>query len=509
MCGLIGIVSDSEAKWALYEALNVVQHRGQDAAGMAICERHHFCSKKGIGLARDVFDDDAINALHGTVGIGHVRYPTAGSHNDPHLAQPFYVNYPYGIFLAHNGNLTNSNELKGLLKDQHQCHINTDSDSEVMINVFAQALCRHIGQARDKESSIEAIFATVKDVYRQCRGAYSVVVLLCGHGLLAFRDPHGIRPLVFGRQEHQGKTRYMFSSESVALDVLGYEMLRDVAPGEAIYVESDSLRLHKRQCADTFDLSPCIFEHVYLARPDSVMDGVLLHRARINQGKFLAENILRTYPDHDIDVVIPVPDTGRTAAQMISQVLDVKLREGLMKNRYIGRTFIMPNQPTRRDNVRRKLNPIQPEFEGKNVLLVDDSIVRGTTSQQLVDLARQSGARKVYFASAAPPVRYPNYYGIDIPDSKELIAKGRDVEGVRDAIGADWLIYQDLADLKQASQIVNPDIRNFECSVFDGNYITESLPAKESSEAPETLVAKSEASARATGLHAMDSKSSQ
>ena len=471
MCGLVGIASNREIKWSLYEALHVVQHRGQDAAGIATSEGYQARCKKNVGLARDVFDDASMLDLRGNVGIAHVRYPTAGSHSNPLLAQPFYVNYPYGIFLAHNGNLVNSDELKQPLLKDRRCHINTDSDSEVILNVFAQALQRAQSTATGDGQHVDAIFDAVREVHRQCRGAYATIALLCGHGLLAFRDPYGIRPLIFGKQEREGCVRYMFSSESAALDMLGFDVQRDVAPGEAIYIECDSLHVHKRQCVDDFQLTPCIFEHVYLARPDSVMDGILLHQARINQGEFLAKQILRHKSKQDIDVVVPVPDTGRTAAQMISQILGVDLREGFIKNRYVGRTFIMSDASTRRDHVRRKLNPIKPEFEGKNVLLVDDSIVRGTTSRQLIEMARQSGARKVYLVSAAPPVRYPNYYGIDIPDVSELIANGRDTDQVREAIGADWLLYQELEDLKRASQQLNPDIRDFECSVFDGKYI--------------------------------------
>lgn len=493
MCGLIGMVSDEESKWSLYEALNILQHRGQDAAGIAICEGRQFRLHRGVGLVRDVFTDQAMNDLCGTSGVAHVRYPTAGSRNDPLLVQPFYVNYPYGIFLAHNGNLTNSEELKEHLLSRHQCHINTGSDSEVLLNVLAQALYRHHNRERDSRPNVDAIFAAVSEVHRQCRGAYAVVALLCGHGLLAFRDPHGIRPLVLGEQKSAEGKRYMLSSESVALDVLGYALRRDVAPGEAVYIESDSRTLHKRQCASSYWLNPCIFEHVYLARPDSIMDGVPLYKARLRQGVHLAEKIMRIHPGHDIDVVIPVPDTGRMAAQMIAQLLGVKVREGLMKNRYIGRTFIMPDQSTRHHGVRRKLNPIPAEFDQKNVLLVDDSIVRGTTSRQLVDLARAAGAKKVYFASAAPAVRYPNYYGIDIPSEKELIAYGRSDQEVCDEIGADWLVYQDLDDLVAASQEANPDIARFECSVFDGHYVTEQEHARDDASVVTSIAGREEA----------------
>lgn len=473
MCGLVGMIGATEVCWSLYEVSNVQQHRGQDAAGIATYDGSRCHIHTGIGLARDIYNDEIMGRLRGNAGIAHVRYPTAGSRDDPLLAQPFYVNYPFGIFLGHNGNLTNSQDLKKDLVEGHLCHINTDSDSEVLLNIFAQALHAHCTKHGAMTNPAEAVFYAISQVHQKCRGAYAAVLLLSGYGLVGFRDPNGIRPLVFGKKGTGSTAHYMFSSESVALDAMDFELLRDVAPGEGIFVEYDSLQVHKRQCSEHYQLVPCIFEHVYLARPDSIMDGVPLYRARLNQGEYLARKILREHPDHDIDVVIPVPDTGRVAAQMISQILKIKVREGLMKNRYVGRTFIMPKQSMRINQVRRKLNPIESEFRNKNVLLVDDSIVRGTTSKQLVDLARLAGARKVYFASAAPPVRFPNYYGIDIPSVDELIATNRDLQAIQESIGANWLVYQDLEDLIRASQDINPDIRRFECSVFDGHYITE------------------------------------
>ncbi len=466
MCGIVGIVARGNVNQEIYDALTVLQHRGQDAAGIVTCERGKMNQRKGNGLVRDVFHTRHMQRLTGNVGIGHVRYPTAGT-SSPALAQPFYVNSPYGIALAHNGNLTNAAELSRELFQSDLRHLNTDSDSEVLLNVFAHELQR-MGKL---VPTAEDIFEAIAALHRRCRGAYAVVAMVANYGIVAFRDPNGIRPLVFGSREGAGGPEYMIASESVALDVLGYRLVRDVAPGEAIYIDVNG-QLHTRQCAGSTQLAPCIFEHVYFARPDSIMDGVSVYKARLRQGEKLADKILRLRPDHDIDVVIPIPDSSRIAGQSLAQRLGVKFREGLVKNRYIGRTFIMPGQSERKKSVRQKLNAISLEFKGKNVLLVDDSIVRGTTCSQIIDMARDAGARKVYFASAAPAVRYPNVYGIDMPSARELIAHGHSEEEVSAQIGADWLVYQDLEDLIASSAEGSPDIPQFECSVFNGDYVT-------------------------------------
>ncbi|WP_111641971.1 amidophosphoribosyltransferase [Marinimicrobium alkaliphilum] len=466
MCGVVGIVGKSDVNLQVYDALTILQHRGQDAAGIMTCQDGTLAQQKGTGLVKDVFRTRHMQRLVGNMGIGHVRYPTAGS-SGPALAQPFYVNSPYGIGLAHNGNLTNAEQLAEDLFKTDLRHLNTDSDSEVLLNVFAHELQLR-GQLTPSEDDI---FAAVAGVHRRAVGGYAVVALVARYGLVAFRDPHGIRPLVYGKRDTDKGVEYMVASESVALDVLGFELIADVAPGEAIFVTSDG-QLHKRRCADHAELSPCIFEHVYFARPDSIMDGVSVYKARLRQGENLAEKILRERPHHDIDVVIPIPDSSRVAGQALANGLDVKFREGLVKNRYIGRTFIMPGQQERRKSVRQKLNTIELEFRGKNVLLVDDSIVRGTTCQQIIQMARDAGARKVYFASAAPAVKYPNVYGIDMPSAKELIAHGRTEEEICQEIGADWLIYQDLKDLVAASAEGNETIAHFDCAVFDGKYVT-------------------------------------
>ena len=466
MCGIAGIVGRGLVNQQLYDALTVLQHRGQDAAGIVTCDNGVFKQRKANGLVRDVFRSEHMERLTGSYGIGHVRYPTAGSASSA-LAQPFYVNSPYGICLAHNGNLTNSVELRAQVFQADLRHINTDSDSEVLLNVFAhelQILGKLVPDADD-------IFTAVAGVHRRVRGGYAVLAMIAAHGIVAFRDPNGIRPLVFGEREAEGGTEYMIASESVALDVLGFRMVRDVAPGEAVYIDVAG-NLHTRQCADNPRLSPCIFEHVYFARPDSIMDGISVYKARLRQGERLADKIKRLRPDHDIDVVIPIPDTSRVAAQVIAYELDVKFREGLMKNRYIGRTFIMPGQAIRKKSVRQKLNPIELEFRDKNVLLVDDSIVRGTTCNEIIQMARDAGARRVYFASAAPPVRWPNVYGIDMPSADELVAYGRSEEEICRLIGADWLIYQDLDDLVQACQHDDARVREFDTSCFSGRYVT-------------------------------------
>jgi amidophosphoribosyltransferase len=466
MCGLVGMVGKSNVSVALYDALTMLQHRGQDAAGIMTCDNGKMAQQKAVGLVRDVFRTRHMQRLVGNMGIGHVRYPTAGS-SGPALAQPFYVNSPYGIALAHNGNLTNTESLRKDLFLADLRHVNTDSDSEVLLNVFAHQLQLQ-GKLRPTH---EDIFKAIEGVHKRIKGGYSVVAMIANYGVLAFRDPNGIRPLVFGERTTKNGKEYMIASESVALDVLGFQLLRDVAPGEALFITTDG-ELFTRQCAERTQLSPCIFEHVYFARPDSIMDGVSVYKARLRQGERLAEKVLALRPNHEIDVVIPIPDSSRVAGQALAQKLGVKFREGLVKNRYIGRTFIMPGQQQRKKSVRQKLNAIDLEFRGKNVMLVDDSIVRGTTCQQIIQMARDAGAKKVFFASAAPEVKYPNVYGIDMPSASELIAHGRTVEQVADAIGADWLVYQDIEDLIAASAEGNSDIPRFDCAVFDGDYVT-------------------------------------
>jgi len=466
MCGIIGMVARSAVNQAIYDGLTVLQHRGQDAAGIITCEGGRLHLRKNNGLVRDVFHTRHMLRLYGNMGIGHVRYPTAGCESSAE-AQPFYVNSPYGISLAHNGNLTNSDKLKQELFQDDLRQINTDSDSEILLNVLAHELQQQ-GKLKMK---VDDVFRAVAGVHKRCQGAYAAVAMITGYGVVAFRDPFGIRPLVFGKQESPQGTNYMMASESVALDGLGYELVRDVAPGEAVFITLDG-QLHTRQCAENPLVKPCIFEYVYLARPDSIIDDVSVYKARLRMGEKLADKIRRVRPDHDIDVVIPIPDTSRTSALQMANNLGLKYREGFIKNRYIGRTFIMPGQQQRKKSVRQKLNAIDLEFNGKNVLLVDDSIVRGTTSTQIIEMAREAGAKKVYFASAAPPVRFPNVYGIDMPNSDELIAHGRTEEEVCREIGADWLLFQDLEDLKEAVRKGRPDIDGFDDSVFTGNYIT-------------------------------------
>lgn len=466
MCGIAGLVSHSPVNQELYDALTVLQHRGQDAAGIVTSDGSHLSLRKDNGLVRDVFQRHHMLRLTGNVGIGHVRYPTAGCSSSAE-AQPLYVNTPYGICLAHNGNLTNATALKDEIFLTDRRHLNTDSDSEVLLNIFANELQR-IGKLR---LCPDDIFEAVSAVHKRCHGAYAAVALISGYGIVGFRDPNGIRPVVYGKRETAAGTDYMIASESVALDALGFERIDDIKPGEAVYVSLDG-ELHVRQCAEPAERTPCIFEYVYLARPDSVLDDVYVYKARLRMGEHLADKIKQEWPDHDIDVVIPIPSTSRTAAVELANRLDLKYREGFIKNRYIGRTFIMPGQKQRKKSVRQKLNPIDLEFQGKNVLLVDDSIVRGTTSQEIIQMAREAGANKVYFASAAPPVRYPNVYGIDMPSAAELIAHGRDVEEVAKLIGADKLIYQDLEDLVAAVKAGNPSMESFDCSVFTGEYIT-------------------------------------
>jgi amidophosphoribosyltransferase len=467
MCGIAAIVSNQNVNQDLYDALTVLQHRGQDAAGIVTCEGSRLHLRKDNGLARDVFSSAQMLKLRGNMGIAHVRYPTAGCTSSAE-AQPFYVNSPFGLTLAHNGNLTNTEELKLQVFADDQRHINTDSDSEVLLNVFAHEL----QQSGKLTLTVDDVFEAVSAVHRRCRGAYAVVVMIAGFGVLGFRDPHGIRPIVFGeRLTEEGTTDYMIASESVALDVLDFHLIRDIAPGEAVFIEANG-KLHTKQCAEHIDHCPCIFEYVYFARPDSIIDNISVYKARMRMGRKLAKKIEKEWPDHDIDVVIPIPDTSRTAASQMAHDLGVKFREGFMKNRYIGRTFIMPGQKMRKKSVKQKLNAISLEFSGKNVLLVDDSVVRGTTSEQIIQMARDAGAKKVYFASAAPPVRYPNVYGIDMPAAHELIAHDKTEQEVCEAIGADKLIYQNLEDLIEAVGKGNHNIKHFDTSCFSHEYIT-------------------------------------
>ena len=467
MCGIIGVVGKNPVNQLLYDGLLVLQHRGQDAAGIVTCDGDTFFMHKNNGMVQDVFQTRHMRSLIGNAGIAHVRYPTAGSSSAAE-AQPFYVNSPFGIVLGHNGNLTNSAQLKQEMFRQDLRHINTSSDSEVLLNVLAREIET---SAHNAVLNTDMAFEAVAGVHRRCRGAYAVVAMIANFGLLAFRDPNGIRPLVIGKNETESGTEYIVASESVALDVLGFTLVRDVEPGEAIFIDLNG-NFYSRQCAEAPKLAPCIFEYVYLARPDSVIDNVSVYQTRLHMGESLAEKIAREWKDLKIDVVIPIPDTSRPSALQLANALNLTYREGFIKNRYIGRTFIMPGQALRKKSVRQKLNPIGMEFKGKNVLLVDDSIVRGTTSTQIVQMARDAGASKVFFASAAPPVRFPNVYGIDMPSRDELLATGRTDQQICEEIGADALIYQDLDALIAAVQLSNPDIKVFDCSCFDGNYIT-------------------------------------
>lgn len=468
MCGILGVVATSPVNQLLYDGLQVLQHRGQDAAGIATSEGGRFHMHKGSGLVRDVFRTRNMLGLVGQWGIGHCRYPTAGSAFNPAEAQPFYVNSPFGLMLAHNGNLTNSEQLKQDMFLQDLRHMNTNSDSEILLNVLAHEL-----QVASTQYQVDAetIFKAVAGVYRRVRGAYAVVVMIAGYGLLAFRDPYGIRPLVIGRNETPDGTEYLVASESVAIDTLGFKMLRDVAPGEAVLIDLRGNFL-SRQCAKHTVHAPCMFEFVYLARPDSLIDGISVYETRTKMGEFLADKIRLTLPHLEIDAVMPIPDSSRPSAMELARRLDLPYREGFVKNRYIGRTFIMPGHATRRKSVRQKLNAIAQEFRGKKVLLVDDSIVRGTTSREIINMARDAGATKVYFASASPPVRFANVYGIDMPSRSELIAAFRSDEEICREIGADALIYQDLDSLRAAVRAVNPAVTQFETSCFDGHYVT-------------------------------------
>ena len=469
MCGIVGIVSHQPVAQTIYDSLLVLQHRGQDSAGIVVCDHNKLNLRKGNGQVSDVFHTRHMLNLTGSMGIGHVRYPTAGCSSSAE-AQPFYVNSPYGITLAHNGNLTNVEQLKAELYQSDLRHINTESDSEVLLNVFAHELasCGSLNLTPDE------IFTAITETHKRIQGAYAVVMMLTGKGIIGFRDPRGIRPMVYGKRQTGNGDEYMIASESVALQTSGFELIGDLQPGEAIYIDSGG-NIHRRMCAASSKLNPCIFEYVYLARPDSIIDDIYVYKARLRMGVKLARKILRQMPQHDIDVVIPIPDTSRPSAIELAFHLGVKFREGFIKNRYIGRTFIMPGQTMRKKSVRRKLNPIDIEFKGKNVLLVDDSIVRGTTSKQIIQMAREAGARKVYIASAAPPVRYPNVYGIDMPAANELVAHGRSETEIAEIIGADWLIYQDLDDLIDAVQEGNRSIKKFDCSCFDGKYVTKTV----------------------------------
>lgn len=469
MCGIVGIVSQSPVNESIYAALTLLQHRGQDAAGIVtIDDENRFRLRKANGLVSDVFRHEHMLRLQGHAGIGHVRYPTAGS-SSVSEAQPFYVNSPYGVTLVHNGNLTNSAELKEKVFKTARRHVNTNSDSELLLNIFAN----HLDNIPQDHLDPQDIFYAVSKTHNDVRGAYACLAIIIGHGMVAFRDPFGIRPLVLGQREENGKTEYMFASETVALDVAGYDFVRDIAPGEAVYVTFDGT-LYARQCAESAVLNPCIFEYVYFARPDSIMDGVSVYAARVHMGERLGQKIAQEWQDEldNIDVVIPVPETSTDIALQISNVLNKPYRQGFVKNRYVGRTFIMPGQAQRISSVRRKLNTIKAEFKDKNVLLVDDSIVRGTTSEQIVEMARAAGAKKIYFASAAPEIRYPNVYGIDMPTKNELIAYGRSVDAIAKLIGVDKLIFQDLNALTESVQQENPAIKGFDCSVFTGEYVT-------------------------------------
>ena len=466
MCGVVGIVGNQPVNQALYDGLTMLQHRGQDAAGIMTIDQNTLRLRKGNGLVRDVFHTRHMKRLSGHVGIGHVRYPTAGSSSSAE-AQPFYVNSPFGIAMAHNGNLTNAEELQQSLFDSARRHINTTSDSEILLNIFAHELTK----TETMHLTEEDIFRAVAAVHRQTRGAYAAVAMIIGHGMVAFRDPYGIRPLALGKRETDQGTEYMVASESVAIDGTGFSYMRDVEPGEAIYI-NEAGQLFTRQVADNPMHCPCIFEYVYFARPDSFLDGVSVYASRINMGRMLGEKIKREFSHLDIDVIIPIPETACDIALEMSRVLNLPYRQGFVKNRYIGRTFIMPGQTLRRKSVRRKLNAIGAEFKGKNVLLVDDSIVRGTTSEQIIEMAREAGANKVYFASAAPEIRFPNVYGIDMPSANELIGYGREVDEVCQLIKADGLIYQGLDDLISAVSQGNPQLKHFETSVFNGHYVT-------------------------------------
>jgi len=475
MCGIVGVISKQPVNQLIYDALLLLQHRGQDAAGIVTMQGTKCFMHKARGMVRDVFRTRNMRALPGTVGLGQVRYPTAGNAYSEEEAQPFYVNAPFGIVLVHNGNLTNAHDLKKELFAIDRRHINTESDTEVLINILAHEL---EVAARNLPLSPEEVFKAVRAVHGRIKGSYAVVALIAGYGLLAFRDPYGIRPLCFGTAEGEETAGVMVASESVALEGTGHKFQRDVAPGEAIFIDTEG-RIHSEQCAPSATLNPCMFEYVYLARPDSVIDGISVYQARLNMGETLAQRLISTMPPSEIDVVIPIPESSRPSAMQLAQKIGKPYREGFVKNRYVGRTFIMPGQGVRKKSVRQKLNAIGVEFKGRNVLLVDDSIVRGTTSKEIVQMAREAGANKVYMASAAPPVRYPNVYGIDMPTKEELIAHNRSIEEIRQFIGADALIYQDVDAMKRVVGALNPALRSFEASCFDGHYITGDVSVKD------------------------------
>jgi len=470
MCGIVGVVSNAPVNQLIYDALLLLQHRGQDAAGIVTQLDRKFFMHKAKGMVRDVFRTRNMRSLPGNCGLGQVRYPTAGNAYSEEEAQPFYVNAPFGIVLVHNGNLTNAQALKAELFSTDHRHINTESDSEVLLNVLAHELER---TTQGQPLTPDIVFGAVSAVHRRVRGSYAVIALIAGHGLLAFRDPYGIRPLCLG---HGPDGTTLFASESVALEGTGHRFERDLAPGEAVFVTLDG-QVHARQCAAAPTLSPCIFEFVYLARPDSMLDGISVYQARLNLGETLAKRVISTVPPNEIDVVIPIPESSRPSATQLAHLLGIPYREGFVKNRYVGRTFIMPGQEVRKKSVRQKLNVIASEFKGRNVLLVDDSIVRGTTSKEIVQMARDAGARKVYLASAAPPVRFPNVYGIDMPTADELVAHDRSVEQIRQIIGCDALIYQDVDGMKKAIGALNTRLAGFEASCFDGVYVTGDITA--------------------------------
>jgi amidophosphoribosyltransferase len=475
MCGIVGAISKSPVNQLLYDALLLLQHRGQDAAGIVTMQGTKCFMHKARGMVRDVFRTRNMRALPGNVGLGQVRYPTAGNAWSEEEAQPFYVNAPFGIVLVHNGNLTNTAALKSELFRIDRRHINTESDTEVLINILAHEIEVAV---RDLPLTPQAVFAAVAAVHKRLKGSYAVIALIAGHGLLAFRDPFGIRPLAYGELQGDEGVEYMVASESVAIEGTGRHVLRDVAPGEAIFIDVEG-RLHAQQCAEHPTLNPCMFEFVYLARPDSVLDGISVYQARLNLGETLAQRVISTMPPNEIDVVIPIPESSRPSAMQLAQKLGKPYREGFVKNRYVGRTFIMPGQAVRKKSVRQKLNAIGVEFKGRNVLLVDDSIVRGTTSKEIVQMAREAGANKVFMASAAPPVRFPNVYGIDMPTREELIAADRSVEQIRSYIGADALIYQDVDAMKRVVAALNPKLDGFEASCFDGRYVTGDISVAE------------------------------
>jgi amidophosphoribosyltransferase len=472
MCGLVGIVANHPVNQEIYDALTVLQHRGQDSSGIMTDDNGVLCLRKSNGLVSDVFSQEDMATLRGNIGIGHVRYPTAGSLSSTE-AQPFYVNTPFGISLAHNGNLVNTNELRDHLKKVDKRHLNTESDTEALLNLFA-----HEVQIQNlEEVTPQSIFDATQKVFNRCSGGYAVVAMILNHGLVAFRDPNAIRPLVIGvRESNEGK-EYMVASESVALDVVGFSLLRDVLPGEAIFIDTGG-NFYSKQCVEPKSYTPCIFEFVYFARPDSIIDGMSVYKSRLKMGEYLAQSIIEKGLHHEVDVVIPIPDTSRTSALQVAHHLGVKYREGFIKNRYIGRTFIMPGQDKRKKSVRQKLNPIELELKDKNVLLIDDSIVRGTTSKRIIEMTRSVGAKKVFFASAAPPVKYPNVYGIDMPASSELIASGKSEEELADFIGADWLIYQTLDDLIEAVKFDETGVQAFDTSCFSGEYVTNDISQK-------------------------------